>query len=72
VLRQKVPERESARITAEFPDGTVQPLLWLYEYKQQYGHPFLFRTPIELPARTVIRGVPANSVLLLMPLQAAE
>ena len=67
-----VADRESARITAEFPDGTVQPLLWLYEYKKQFGHPFLFRVPIELPAGTTIHGIPSNSTLVLLPLQAAE
>lgn len=62
-----VPDRESMKITAEFPDGTVQPLLWLYEYKKEFGHPFLFRTPVDLPAGTVIRGIPSNSSLVLLP-----
>jgi hypothetical protein len=67
-----VADRESARITAEFPDGTVQPLLWLYEYKKQFGHPFLFRAPIELPAGTTISGIPPSSSLVLLPLKTAE
>jgi hypothetical protein len=67
-----VADGESMKIIAEFPDGTVQPLLWLYEYKEKFGHPFLFRTPIELPAGTMIRGIPANSSLRLLPLRAHE
>ena len=66
---QKVADRESVKITAEFPDGSVQPLLWLYEYKKQYGHPFLFQNPIELPRGTVISGIPANASMALLPLQ---
>ena len=69
---QEVPDKESVRITAEFPDGSVQPLLWLYEYKKEYGHPFLFRNPIELPRGTVISGIPSNASMILLPLQPAE
>ena len=64
---QKVTDNESTQIIAEFPDGTVEPLLWLYEYKTAHGHPFLFRSPIELPRGTTIRGVPPNSSVVLLP-----
>jgi hypothetical protein len=64
---KKVPEDASFQITAEFPDGRVQPLLWLYEYKNRYAHPFLLRTPIDLPPGTIIRGVPPDSVIVLNP-----
>jgi mono/diheme cytochrome c family protein len=55
-----------ARIVAIRPDGSVEPLLWLYGYSDKYRHPFLLRKPLVLPAGTIIRGVnPAASVLLL-------
>jgi hypothetical protein len=41
--------------------------LWLYEYKDAYQHPFLFRAPIDLPAGTVIRGVPSDAEIVLIP-----
>ena len=63
---QKVADNESMQITAELPDGTVEPLLWLYEYKNQYAHAFLLRRPLELPAGTVIRGVPSEASVLLL------
>ncbi|MGH9594389.1 MAG: hypothetical protein ACRD5L_14965, partial [Bryobacteraceae bacterium] len=44
---RKVPEKTSIRISAELPDGSVQLLLWLDEYKNQFGHPFLFQTPLK-------------------------
>ena len=69
---QKVADRESVKIIAEFPDGSVRPLLWLYEYKKQYGHQFLFRYPIELPKGTVISGIPSDAIFVLLPLQPTE
>ncbi len=57
----------SLPITALLPNGRVVPLVWLYEYRDEYRHPFLFRKPIDLPAGTVIRGVPAEAKVLLIP-----
>ena len=64
---QEVPDEGSLHITAELPDGRVEPLLWLYNYREEYEHPFLFETPIELPLGTVIRGIPAGSSVALIP-----
>jgi hypothetical protein len=66
---EKIPEKGSFQITAEYPDGNVEPLLWLQDYKLQFGHPFLFRTPRNLPARTVIRGIPPGAKIALLPAQ---
>jgi hypothetical protein len=69
VLDGLLPETTAAtmRIVAEFPNGHIEPLLWLYEYKDSNAHPFLFRKPIELPAGTVIRGVAHGAKVLLLP-----
>ena len=64
---QSVPADASLQIIAALPDGSVEPLLWLENYKKQYGHPFLLRTPLDLPAGTVIRGVPAGGSVALLP-----
>ena len=64
----EVPEEDSVQITAQLPDGRVETLLWLYNYRPEYSHPFLFETPLDLPAGTVIRGVPAGSSVALLPL----
>ena len=56
----------------EFPDGRVEPLVWLDDYKEKYAHPFLFRTPLELPAGTVISGIPPGATVLLLPEEKAE
>jgi hypothetical protein len=64
---RSVPERASFQITALLPDGTVEPLLWFQEYKTQWGHPFLLRSPLDLPKGTVIRGVPREASIALLP-----
>jgi hypothetical protein len=64
---RSVPEGASFQITALLPDGTVEPLLWFQEYKAQWGHPFLLRWPIDLPKGTVIRGVPREASIALLP-----
>jgi hypothetical protein len=64
---QKVPEKASLQITAELPDGSVVPLLWLLPFKPAYGHPFFLRAVVELPGGTIIRGVPADASVLLLP-----
>jgi hypothetical protein len=66
-----VPPGASFQIVAELPDGVVEPLLWLDQYKGQYPHPFLLRQPLVLPARTVIRGVPADAGIWLLPASRA-
>ena len=62
-----VPANSSFQIFAEFPDGRIEPLLWLDGYKQQFAHVFLLRTPLELPAGTVITGIPAGSSVTFLP-----
>jgi len=64
---QKVPDKASFQITAQLPDGSLQPLLWIQEYKQQWGHPFLLRETMDLPKGTVIRGVPKDATVTLLP-----
>jgi hypothetical protein len=65
---EAVPAKASIQITATLPDGSVEPLLWLKDYQLQYGHEFLLRTPLDLPAGTLIQGVPPGArVVLLAP-----
>ncbi len=64
---QSVPDEQSTKIVAVLPDGAIEPLLWLYEYKDSYQHPFLFREPITLPPGSIIRGVHTNAKIALLP-----
>jgi hypothetical protein len=63
---KSMPDQGSFQIIAALPDGSILPMLWLQDYKKQFGHPFLFRTPMELPAGTVIHGVPTGGKIVLL------
>ena len=67
LMPRTVPPGQSMRITASFPNGAMQPLLWLHDYNERFQHPFLLRKPIQLPAGTVIRGVSPGAVVDLIP-----
>jgi mono/diheme cytochrome c family protein len=71
VLPKNVPEDAAFQITAELPDGSIEPLLWFEHYSAKFVHPFLYRTAIDLPAGTKIHGVPAGSAVLLLPAERA-
>jgi hypothetical protein len=44
----------SVQAVAKRPDGTVEPLVWIYRYNPKFQRTYYFRAPIELPAGTVI------------------
>lgn len=67
LLPKSVPEDAAFQVTAELPDGSIEPLLWFEDYHAKFAHPFLYRNPIELPAGTKIHGVPQGSTVLLLP-----
>jgi hypothetical protein len=69
---QTVSDTASIQITAELPGGSVVPLLWLYDYRTRYGHPFLLRTPLDLPPGTILRGVRPGTSLILLPVIGAR
>lgn len=61
---------ESAQITVQFPDGRIEPLVWLRDYSTKYEHPFLLRKPIALPVGAVLHGLPADASLVLLPVSS--
>jgi hypothetical protein len=69
---ESVPGKASLQITAELPDGGVVPLLWLEGYRKEFGHTFLLRTPLDLPAGSKIHGVPPDARLSLFPAPASS
>ena len=67
ILPVTVSADSSFQIIAEFPDGRVEPLLWLEGYKSQFAHPFLFREPVHLTVGTIISGIPPSAKVVLLP-----
>jgi hypothetical protein len=71
LLPKSVPDDAAFQITAELPDGSIEPLLWFEHFSAKFVHPFLYRNVIDLPAGTKIHGVPPGSTVLLLPAVAA-
>jgi hypothetical protein len=67
LIPEKVPENVSFQMIAELPDGTVQPLLWLFPFKPSYAHPFELRAPLRLEKGTRIRGIPQGATIVFAP-----
>lgn len=57
-------EGASVKVVADRPDGTIQPLIWLYNYKPKFDRTYYFRAPISLPAGTKIETSPAGAITL--------
>jgi hypothetical protein len=66
VMPGRIALGKSIQVVAMRPDGEVDPLVWLYEYRDSYRHPFLFRKTLDLPAGTLIHGVPSDATVLLL------
>ena len=60
------------QVVAAFPDGRIEPVVWVHEYSDSQRHPFLLRVPLILPVGTTIRGVPSDAKLVLIPAKRAS
>jgi hypothetical protein len=56
----------TVQVIASRPDGTFEPLLWIYQFNPEYKRTYYFKSPIALPAGTTISMSPpdAGSVAL--------
>jgi hypothetical protein len=68
VRAKDVPEGASFMAIAERPDGTIEPLLWIYDYKPRFDHPYWYSAPLRFPegARIEIAPRGAGGIALLM------
>jgi hypothetical protein len=57
---QKIPDGDSVMVTATRPDGSVEPLLWLYNYRIQFSHVYWYQSAIRLEANTRIDVTPPD------------
>jgi len=67
VIPEKVPNNASFQVIAQLPDGTVQPLLWLFPFKPSYSHAFQLRNPLRLAKGTFVKGIPPGSTMVFVP-----
>jgi hypothetical protein len=54
--------------TAKLPDGNIEPLLWMYNYRKRFDRAYWYKTALHLPAGTRIEVTPrdAGAVALLI------
>jgi hypothetical protein len=61
-------EGTSIRVVAQRPDGSIVPLIWIYQYNPKFEQTYHFRQPIPLPAGTkILTSSTAGSVALVAP-----
>src|SRR5579871_2196774 len=67
VRARNLADGASIQAVAEKPDGTILPLIWLYDYESKFDRVYYFRAPLAFPAGTKIQTFPAGagSVALL-------
>ena len=51
-------------ITATRPDGSIEPLLWLYAYNPKFAHPYWYKSPLRLDAATKIEVTPPGAAVV--------
>jgi hypothetical protein len=51
----------SIRVVAEKPDGTIIPLIWIYQYNPKFKRAYFFREPLTFPAGTKIVSSSADA-----------
>jgi hypothetical protein len=54
-------EGSSVKVIATLPDGAIEPLIWLYDYKPEFDRTYFFRKPLKLSAGTKIETYPATA-----------
>ena len=56
----------SVKAIALRPDGSIEPLIWLYNYKQDYDRTFFLLKPLSFPAGTKIEVSPPSAGALAL------
>jgi hypothetical protein len=59
-------EGASIKAIAQLPDGVIEQLIWIYNFKSKYDQPYYFRKPLNFPAGTKIETYPAGGSLALL------
>jgi hypothetical protein len=57
-----IPDETSVKAIALLPNGTVQPLLWLYNYHPKFERAYFFRDPVRMPRGTKVQLASESAV----------
>ena len=55
----------SVKVVADRQQGSIEPLLWVYNYKPEFDRTFYLRTPLTLPAGAKIETYPPTAAIVL-------
>jgi len=61
IMPQKIASGASVMVTAIRPDGSIEPLLWLYNYNPRFPHAFWYRQSLYLEAASRIEVTPPGA-----------
>ena len=56
----------SIQAVVQKPDGSIEPLIWIYDYKPKFDRAYYFEKPLTLPAGSKIDIYPANGGTLAL------
>jgi hypothetical protein len=61
-------EGASIQAVVQKPDGNIEPLIWIYDYKPKFDRAYYFEKPVTIPAGSKIEIYPASggSLALLL------
>lgn len=59
-------EGASVKAVAQLPDGVIEQLIWIYDYKPKFDQTYYFSKPFTFPAGTKIETYPAGGSLALL------
>ncbi len=59
-------EGASVKAIAQLPDGAIEQLIWIYDYKPKFDQTYFFSKPLSFPAGTKIETYPAGGSLALL------
>ena len=55
----------SVKVVADRPQGSIEPLLWVYNYKPEFDRTYYLRVPLTLPAGAKIETFPSSAAIAL-------
>jgi hypothetical protein len=62
----RVPASGGLQVTAQRPDGAIEPLLWIEKFNPDYSQTYYFRDPVRFPAGTRIEITPREGSVALV------
>jgi hypothetical protein len=58
---KKLSEGASVKVVAERPDGSVEPIIWIENYRAAFDRTYVLRSPLRLPAGSQVVAFPPDA-----------